>query len=97
MAGANGFSIFAATHTASDQHTAILADGFSNGFEAFLFGRIDKPAGVDNDYARVLVVRCDLVTFYPELGQDALGIDQGFWAAQRDKADLLATGNRCCA
>ena len=95
--GANGFSVFAATHAASDQHPTILADRFANRLQALLLGGIDKPAGVDDDYPRVFVVRGDFVSLYPKLGQDAFGVDQRFGTTQRNEADFFAALGGCTA
>ena len=94
--GANRFSVFAATHATSDQHPTILANRLANRLEALLLGGIDKPAGVDDDHSRVLVVRGNFVSLYAELGQDPLGVDQRFGATQRDEADLFAALSLCC-
>jgi hypothetical protein len=82
VSGADGFSVFAPTHAARDQHPAVFADRFTNRLEALFFGGIDETAGIDDDHTRVVIVRSDFVAFYSELGQDPFGVDQGFGTPQ---------------
>ncbi len=65
-----------------DDHLAVLMQGFTNGVERFLHGRIDETAGIDHHGIRSAVAGHDLVALDLQLGKDALGIDQGLGATQ---------------
>ena len=72
---------------AGDNHFAVLAEGFADGVERFGDGFVDKAAGIDDDEIGVVVAVGDGVAVGADLGEDALGIDQRFRAAEADEAD----------
>ena len=73
--------------TAGDDHAAVLGHRFADGLEAFSLGEVEKAAGVDDHDIGAVVVGRDLVALGAQLREDALGIDQGLGAAERDEAD----------
>ncbi|MNS84519.1 hypothetical protein D3C72_1183490 [compost metagenome] len=73
---------FLDTHAASDDDLAVFLDRFADHFQRLGLGAVDEAAGVDHHHVGVLVGGHDFIAFHAQLGQDALGIDQGFWATQ---------------
>ena len=73
---------------AGDDDPAVLRQGFADRRERFFLGAVQKAAGIDHHRIGALVAGRQLITFGSELGDDALGIDQGLGAAQADEADL---------
>ncbi|MNM43111.1 hypothetical protein D3C81_539660 [compost metagenome] len=69
-------------HAAGDDHLAVFLDRFADHFQRFGLGAVDEAAGVDHHHVGVLVGGYDFIAFHAQLGQDALGVDQGFWATQ---------------
>ncbi|MCY1413594.1 hypothetical protein D9M71_290270 [compost metagenome] len=73
---------FLDTHAAGDDDLAVFLDRFADHFQRLGLGAVDEAAGVDHHHVGVLVGGHDFIAFHAQLGQDALGIDQGFWATQ---------------
>ena len=84
--------IFLGAQAAGDDHLAIFGQGFTNGFERFLYGAVDEAAGVDDHQLGIVVAIDHLIPFGAQLGQDPLGIHQIFRTAQGDEADARRTG-----
>ncbi len=75
-------------HAAGHDDLAVFLDGFADHFQRLRLGRVDKATGIDHHHVRVLISGHHVITFHAQLGQDALGIDQGLGATQGYKADL---------
>ncbi len=73
---------------AGDDDLAVFLERFADGIQGFCFGGIQKATGVDDDRVGPLVFGGNAVAFGAQAGQDALAVDQGFRAAQRDHADV---------
>src|SRR4051794_35832014 len=81
-------------HAAGDDHLAVLGQGLANGPKRLLLGAVEKPAGVDDDEISAVVLARELVALGAQARNDALGIDQRFRAAERDKADFRPARRR---
>jgi len=55
-----------------DDHFAVFQEGLSDGIQAFGFGRVKEPAGVDDHRVGSGVVGRDRVSFGSETGEDPL-------------------------
>ncbi len=75
-------------HAPRDDDAPVLGDGLADGGEALLLGRVQKPAGVDDDHVGAGVVGRDRIALGAELRDDALGIDERLGAAERHEADF---------
>ena len=71
-------------HAAGDDDSAVGVHRFLDGLKGFLLGGIEEAAGVDDDHVGAFVTADDAVSFGPQAGQDAFGIDQGLGAAEAD-------------
>jgi hypothetical protein len=91
-AGADQLGFLA--EAAGDDHPAVLGDRLADRGEALLLGRIEEAAGVDQHDVGVGVIRAKVVAVRPELGEDALAVDQRLRAAERHHADLGRGGER---
>ena len=69
-------------------HTSVLGQRFADGIETFLFGAVEKTAGIHDNDIRTGVVWRKLIPFRPQTRDYALAIDKGLRASQRDNADL---------
>ena len=78
----------ALAQTAGHDDLAVLGHGLADGIQRFLDRRVDEAAGVDYHHVGLVVGRHDVVAFHPQLGQNALGIDQGLGAAETDETDF---------
>ncbi len=83
---------FLDTHAAGDDHLAVFLDGFTDHFKRFGLGAVNETAGVDHHHVGILVRWHDFIAFHAQLGEDALGIDQGFGTTQADETDLGGGG-----
>ena len=72
---------------AGNDDFAVLPQRFADGVERFGDGFVDKAAGINDDEVGVVVTVGDGVAVGVDLGEDALGIDQRFRAAEADEAD----------
>ena len=61
---------------------AVFGQGLANGIQALLNRLIDEATGVDHDQVGLVVARRNAVALCPQLGQDALGINQCLGAPQ---------------
>ena len=77
--GADFVGIFA--QTASDDDFTVFIDGFANGIERLLDGRLNKTTGIDHDQIRTVIIFGDLVAFTSQLGDDAFAIHEGLRTA----------------
>ncbi|MNZ97817.1 hypothetical protein D3C78_1170760 [compost metagenome] len=84
---------FLDTHAAGDDDLAVFLDRFADHFQRLGLGAVDEAAGVDHHYVGILVGGHDFITFHTQLGQNALGIYQGFWATQADEPYLGGGGS----
>ena len=75
---------------ARDDHSPLLREGFTDGFQGFLDGGIDKAAGVDNDEVSISVAAHKIVSFASKLGKDTFGVDQRFRTAETHHANAAA-------
>ena len=74
-------------HTARHDDRTARGLRLSNGIKAFLPGRVQKGAGIDDHRIGGGIVADAAIAVSAQLGQNPLGIDKGLWAAQRDHAD----------
>ena len=74
---------------------AALLHRVADHLEGLGLGAVDEPTGVDDHDVRVVVLGRDFVPFGAQLGQDALGVDQGLGTAQRHESHARrAAGSR---
>ena len=73
---------------AGDDDLAVLVHRLADGIERFGHRRVDEAACVDHHHIGVVVAGHQVVAFHPQLGKDALGIDQGLGTAEADEAHL---------
>ena len=73
---------------AGDDDLAVLGHGLADRVERFGHGGIDESAGVDDDDVGRVVGLDDVVPLDPQLGEDALGIDQRLRAPEADETHL---------
>jgi hypothetical protein len=86
----------ALAQAAGDDDLAVRRQRLADRVERFGHRRIDEAAGIDHHHVGVVVGRHQVVAFHPQLGEDALGIDQGLRAAEADEADPgIAHGLHC--
>ena len=83
-------------HAAGHDDTAIFGNRLTDRFERFFLRAVEKAAGVDQHHVRPGIVGGQAITVRPQLGQDALAIDQRLGTAERNHADLGRGGERCC-
>src|ERR1700678_435150 len=69
-------------HTAGDNDFAVLRERGADGGERFRLRAIEKAAGIDDGEIGIRMVAGKLVTLGAQPRDDALGIDQGLWAAE---------------
>src|SRR3546814_7559625 len=67
---------------------AVLGHRLADRVQRLGHRRIDEAAGVHHHHVGVVVAGRQLVAFDPQLGEDALGIDQRLGAAEADETDL---------
>ena len=75
------------TETTGNDDPAVSVQGLADRLERFLFGLVDKAAGIHDDQRRVFIGRRDVVTLETKLCEDPLGIDQCLGAAEADETD----------
>ncbi|MNT38757.1 hypothetical protein D3C72_1749650 [compost metagenome] len=78
----------ALAQAAGDDDLAVLVHRLADRIQRFGHRRIDEATGVDHHHIGRIVGRDDVVAFRPQLGEDALGIDEGLRAAKADEADF---------
>ena len=74
--------------TAGDDNAAVLGQGLADRREQFFLGAVEEAASIHHHRIGALVAGRQLIALGSELGDDALGIDQGLGAAQADEADF---------
>ena len=77
-----------------DDDLAVLGQRLADRVEGFFDGSGDEAAGVHDDEIGVRILRDRLVALGAQLGQDALGIDQGLRTAEAREADPRRAGRR---
>ena len=70
-----------------DNHAAIFIERLADGIQGFFHRGVDKAAGVYHHQVGVLIAAGDFIPFGAKFGEDVLGVDGGFGAAERDEAD----------
>lgn len=76
------------THAAGDDDPAVFPHRLADGFQRFLLGAVEEAAGIHQHNIGGVVGAGNAVAFCPQLGDDALGIDQGLRATEADDADF---------
>ena len=77
--------IFLGAQAAGDDHLAILGQCLANCFQGFLYGTVDKAAGIDDDQFGIVITVDHIVPFGTQLGQNSLRVDQIFRATEGNK------------
>src|SRR5579871_1864633 len=72
-------------HAAGHDDLAVFGKGGPDGLKRFRLGAVEKAAGVDDDDIGAVMTPRQLVALGPEVGKDALGIDQRLGAAKADE------------
>ena len=85
----NGLCVSTFSHTAGDNHFAILTDGLTDRIQGFLLCAIDKSAGIYHNHLGIFIAGYDIVSVHFQLGEYALGVNQGFGTAQTDEANFV--------
>ena len=83
-----GDDVALGAEAAGHDDAAVLLQRLADRIEGLLHRGVDEAAGVDHDQVRALIGRRDRVALGAKPGEDALGIDQGLRAAERDESDL---------
>ncbi len=87
MRFADEAAAFPRAQATGDDDLAVLVQRFADRVERFGDGRIDEPAGIDDDEIGAVVRGRDRVAFGAKLRQDLLGIDERLRTPERDEAD----------
>ncbi len=74
-------------HAAGDDDLAVLGHGGADGGEQFRLGAVEKAAGIDDGEVGAGMLARQLITLRAQPRDDALGIDQRLWAAERNKGN----------
>jgi hypothetical protein len=90
MRGADRLGVLA--HASRHDHPAVLGNRLADCGQAFLLGRIEKAAGVDQHHVGAGIVLGEGIAVGAQAGEDPLGINQRLGAAEADHADLLLGG-----
>ncbi len=77
-----------AAHAAGDDNLAVFRQCLADGVQAFFLRGIEEPAGIDDNDVSAGIGGRRVIAFTLQARQDALGIDQGLGAAERDEAHL---------
>ncbi len=80
--------VLATAETAGHDDFAIFTDRLTDGVQRFLHCRVDETAGIDDDQICAVIGLGRVIAFGAQLGEDLLGIDQGFRAAERHESDF---------
>ncbi len=89
-ASADDFGFVA--HAAGDDDATVLGDCLADRGKAFLLGRIEEAAGVNQHDVRAGIISGHLIAVGAQLGEDALAVDQRLGTAERDHADARRGG-----
>ncbi|SQC91291.1 Uncharacterised protein [Cedecea neteri] len=84
--------IFFCTQATGDNHLTVFVQRFADGFQRFLYGAVDKAAGVDDNHVGVVIAWHHVITFGAQFSQDAFGVHEVFRAAEGDKPDTGLLG-----
>ncbi len=79
-------------HAAGDDDAAIFGNRFTDGFEAFLFGAVEKAAGVDENDIGPGIIGGHGIAIGAQPGEDAFAVDERLGTAEADHADLAGGG-----
>jgi hypothetical protein len=86
ISGSDPFRLRA--HAAGHDDFPVLRQCFSDRGERLFLCGLEKPASVDDRDIRAFMVSRERISFSPQPADDALAIDEGFWASERDEAHL---------
>ena len=84
--GADAFVLHA--EAAGDDDAAVLRHGLTDSVQAFGFGAVEEPAGVDHHHIGAVIGGGDVVALGAQPGDDALAVHKRLGASQADEADL---------
>ena len=73
---------------AGDDDLAVFGQRLADGVQRFGHRAVDEAASVDHHHVGIVIGLHQVVAFHLELGEDALGIHQGFGAAEADETDF---------
>jgi hypothetical protein len=76
------------SHAAGDDNLAVVRHGLADCAKRFRLGAVEEATGVDDDEVGACMLLGQLIALGAELRDDALGIDEGFWAAERHEGDF---------
>ena len=79
--------VLACAQTSGDDDFSIFGKGFTDCIQRLFNCFIDESAGIDDNQIGCIVGRGYQVTLGTKFGQNALGVDQGFRATQRNESD----------
>ena len=74
--------------TTRDDDAAVGGDGLSDGVQAFLLSRVEKPAGVHQHHVGAGIVGDELIALRPQARDDAFAVDQRLGAPERNDTDF---------
>ena len=74
-------------HAAGDDDFSVFTERRANRLQRFALGRIQKAAGVHDHCVGPVMALGQLISFRPQAGEDALGIDQSLRAAEGDEGN----------
>ena len=74
-------------HAAGDDHPAVFGNRLADGGQAFLLGRIEEPASVDQHHVGPGIVGAHRIAVGAQPGEDAFAIDQRLGTAEADHPD----------
>jgi len=87
-AGMRGSDLFGLrSHAAGHDHFAIFRHRCADCGKRFRLRAVEKTAGIHDRQVGTGMFVGKFVTLGTQAGNDALGINQGFWATERDKRD----------
>ena len=84
--------VFFGAQATGDNHLAVFIESLTNRIKRFLHCCINEATGIDDDQISTIVRLGCFVAFCTQLGQNLLGINQGFGAAKRNKTDFGSHG-----
>src|SRR5215469_1981744 len=78
-------------HAAGNDDFSVLRHRRFDRGKRFSLSAVKEPASIDDSEVGAGVLTRQLVTLGSQTGDDALGIDQRLWAAERDKGNTART------
>jgi hypothetical protein len=79
-------------HAPGHDHAAIFGNRLADRGQAFLLGRIEEAAGVDQNDIGPGIVGAHRIAIGAQAGEDAFGIDERLGTAEADQSDALGLG-----